>query len=66
MIFKERTLTPTPLWRVETNTLEKGKYVDFDQMLELQKVVNHLVSDEQSRLLQESLSGDFTCDGCTI
>lgn len=66
MIFKERTLTPTPLWRVETNTLEKGKYVDFDQMLELQKVVNQLVSDEQSRLLQESLSGDFECLGCTI
>lgn len=66
MIFKERTLTPTPLWRVETNTLEKGKYVDFDQMLELQKVVNQLVSDEQSRLLQESLSGDFVCDGCLI
>lgn len=66
MIFKERTLTPTPLWRVETNTLEKGKYVDFDQMLELQKVVNQLVSDEQSRLLQESLSGDSECLGCTI
>lgn len=66
MIFNASGNMPSPLWGIETNALEEGGYIDFDQLLELQKVVNQLVSDEQSRLLQESLSGDFTCDGCTI
>ena len=66
MIFKASGNMPSPLWGIETNALEEGGYVDFDQLLELQGVVNQLVSDEQSRLLQESLSGDFVCDGCTI
>lgn len=66
MIFKASGNVPSPLWGIETNTLEEGGYIDFDQLLELQKVVNQLVSDEQSRLLQESLSGDFVCDGCMI
>lgn len=66
MIFNASGNMPSPLWGIETNALEEGQYIDFDQLLELQKVVNQLVSDEQSRLLQESLSGDFTCDGCMI
>ncbi|AVZ45122.1 hypothetical protein PQC40_gp039 [Escherichia phage EP335] len=66
MIFNASRNMPSPLWGIETNVLEEGGYIDFDQLLELQKVVNQLVSDEQSRLLQESLSGDFVCDGCTI
>lgn len=66
MIFNASGNMPSPLWGIETDTLEAGGYIDFDQLLELQKVVNQLVSDEQSRLLQESLSGDFVCDGCTI
>lgn len=56
----------SPLWGIETDMLESGEFIDFDQLLELQKVVNQLVSDEQSRLLQESLSGDYVCDGCLI
>jgi hypothetical protein len=66
MIFKASGNMPSPLWGIETNALEEGGYIDFDQLLELQKVVNQLVSDEQSRLLQESLDGYLTCDGCTI
>ena len=66
MIFNASENMPSSLWGIETNVLEEGQYIDFDQLLELQKVVNQLVSDEQSRLLQESLSGDFVCDGCTI
>ena len=66
MIFNASGNMPSSLWGIETNVLEEGQYIDFDQLLELQKVVNQLVSDEQSRLLQESMSGYFTCDGCTI
>jgi hypothetical protein len=66
MIFKASGNMPSPLWGIETNALEEGGYIDFDQLLELQRVVNQLVSDEQSRLLQESLGGYLTCDGCTI
>lgn len=35
-------------------------------LMALKEEVDKLVSDEQSRLLQESLSGDYICDGCTI
>lgn len=61
-----KMLGDNPFWSVDTDKLDEGMMIDFDDLLELQKVVNQLVSDEQSRLLQESLSGDFVCDGCTI
>ncbi|UCR91960.1 hypothetical protein PQC59_gp039 [Escherichia phage vB_EcoP_IMEP8] len=61
-----KILGDNPFWSVDTDKLDEGMMIDFDDLLELQKVVNQLVSDEQSRLLQESLSGDFICDGCTI
>ncbi len=61
-----KMLGDNPFWSVDTDKLDEGMMIDFDDLLELQKVVNQLVSDEQSRLLQESLSGDFICDGCTI
>lgn len=61
-----KILGDNPFWSVNTDKLDEGMMIDFDDLLELQKVVNQLVSDEQSRLLQESLSGDFICDGCTI
>ena len=61
-----KILGDNPFWSVDTDKLDGGMMIDFDDLLELQKVVNQLVSDEQSRLLQESLSGDFICDGCTI
>ena len=68
MIFKVSSNKATePTWRVETDFLSEESLLSFDQLLELQKVVNQLVSDEQSRLLQESLSGGFDdCDGCKI
>lgn len=67
MIFKvSNNKSNEPTWCVETDFLSEESLLSFDQLLELQKVVNQLVSDEQSRLLQESLSGDFVCDGCTI
>lgn len=61
-----KILGDNPFWSVDTDKLDEGMMIDFDDLLELQKVVNQLVSDEQSRLLQESLSGDFVCDGCMI
>ena len=61
-----KILGDNPFWSVNTDKLDEGMMIDFDDLLELQKVVNQLVSDEQSRLLQESLSGDFICDGCAI
>lgn len=61
-----KILGDNPFWSVDTDKLDEGMMIDFDDLLELQKVVNQLVSDEQSRLLQESLSGDFICDGCMI
>ena len=61
-----KMLGGNPFWSVDTDKLDEGMMIDFDDLLELQKVVNQLVSDEQSRLLQESLSGDFECLGCTI
>lgn len=61
-----KILGDNPFWSIDTDKLDEGMMIDFDDLLELQKVVNQLVSDEQSRLLQESLSGDFICDGCTI
>lgn len=61
-----KILGDNPFWSVNTDKLDEGMMIDFDDLLELQKVVNQLVSDEQSRLLQESLSGDFICDGCNI
>lgn len=61
-----KILGDNPFWSVDTDKLDEGMMIDFDDLLELQKVVNQLVSDEQSRLLQESLSGDFICDGCLI
>lgn len=67
MIFKVSSNKSTePTWRVESDFLSEESLLSFDQLLELQKIVNQLVSDEQSRLLQESLSGDFVCDGCMI
>ena len=62
-----KILGDNPFWSVNTDKLDEGMMIDFDDLLELQKVVNQLVSDEQSRLLQESLSGGFDdCDGCKI
>ncbi|QEM42611.1 hypothetical protein [Shigella phage SGF2] len=61
-----KMLGDNPFWSVDTDKLDEGMMIDFDDLLELQKVVNQLVSDEQSHLLQESLSGDFECLGCTI
>lgn len=55
-----------PFWSVDTDKLDEGMMIDFDDLMELHAVVNQLVSDEQSRLLSLSLMGDLTCDGCTI
>lgn len=46
--------------------LSYGYEIDFITLSELKEEVDFLFQEEQSRLLQESLSGDFVCDGCTI
>lgn len=51
---------------VVSTQLEHGQELDFIALSELKEEVDKLFGDEQSRLLQEELSGDFVCDGCTI
>jgi hypothetical protein len=52
---------------VTTTNLSYMYTMNFDDLLFLKSEVDKLVSDEQSRLLQESLSGGFDdCDGCKI
>ena len=45
---------------------DRHDLLTFVDLMALKEEVDKLVSDEQSRLLQESLSGDYICDGCTI
>ena len=45
---------------------DRHELLTFVDLIALKEEVDKLVSDEQSRLLQESLSGDYLCDGCTI
>lgn len=45
---------------------DRNELLTFVDLMALKEEVDKLVSDEQSRLLQESLSGDYICDGCTI
>lgn len=45
---------------------DRHELLTFVDLMALKEEVDKLVSDEQSRLLQESLSGDYICDGCTI
>lgn len=52
---------------VTTNALGEWSYINFDQIMALKEVIDQLVSDEQSRLLQESFLGDADdCIGCKI
>lgn len=43
-----------------------GDVIDFIKLSELKEQIDALHSDESSRILQASLLGDLTCDGCTI
>jgi|AKYZ01.1.fsa_nt_gi hypothetical protein len=43
-----------------------GDVIDFVKLSELKEQIDALHSDESSRILQASLMGDLTCDGCTI
>ncbi len=45
---------------------DRNELLTFVDLMALKEEVDKLVSDEQSRLLQESLSEDYICDGCTI
>lgn len=40
--------------------------MDFIALSALKEQVDQMYSDEQSRILMESLTGDYVCDGCTI
>lgn len=41
-------------------------YLTFIELSELSEQIRGVVSDEESRILQEELSGSLVCDGCTI
>ncbi|AUM57618.1 hypothetical protein phiL_0401 [Escherichia phage LAMP] len=51
---------------LNSSILDNGNTIDFITLSELKELVNSLYSEEQNRLLQESLSGDYVCDGCLI
>lgn len=54
------------LFAIKTDCLEQGQLINFIELAKLKEEIDHLYSDEQSRLLSLSLLGDLTCDGCTI
>lgn len=51
---------------LNSSVLDNGNTIDFITLSELKELVDSLYSEEQNRLLQESLSGDYTCEGCLI
>lgn len=51
---------------LNSSILDNGNIIDFITLSELKELVDSLYSEEQNRLLQESLSGDYVCDGCMI
>lgn len=52
---------------LNSSILDNGNTIDFITLSELKELVDSLYSEEQNRLLQESLSGGFDdCDGCKI
>nr|DAF78551.1 MAG TPA: hypothetical protein [Caudoviricetes sp.] len=51
---------------LNSSILDNGNTIDFITLSELKELVDSLYSEEQNRLLQESLSGDYVCDGCLI
>lgn len=50
----------------KTDCLEQGQLINFAELSDLKEEIDRLFSDEQSRILQASLMGDYVCDGCTI
>jgi hypothetical protein len=51
---------------LNSSILDNGNTIDFITLSELKELVDSLYSEEQNRLLQESLSGDYVCNGCII
>lgn len=51
---------------LNSSILDNGNTIDFITLSELKELVDSLYSEEQNRLLQESLSGDYSCEGCLI
>lgn len=56
----------TGLFQFITDATDYGQLINFVELAKLKEEIDALYADEQSRLLQESLSGDYICDGCTI
>ncbi|AFR52071.1 hypothetical protein [Escherichia phage EK010] len=54
------------LFQFVTDATDYGQLINFVELAKLKEEIDALYADEQSRLLQESLSGDYICDGCTI
>lgn len=41
-------------------------YLTFPEVVDAFETLRDVVTEEESRILQEELNGDFVCDGCTI
>lgn len=54
------------LYILQTDALDQGQFINFVELAALKETVDRLFSDEQSRILQKDLMGDYVCDGCTI
>ncbi|AFC22041.1 hypothetical protein GAP52_048 [Cronobacter phage vB_CsaP_GAP52] len=54
------------LFIFKTDCLDQGQLINFTELANLKEEIDRLYGDEQSRILNESLLGDYTCDGCTI
>lgn len=54
------------MYIIKCDALEMGQLLNFVDLSNLKEEVDKLFSEEQSRILQESLLGDYVCDGCTI
>lgn len=49
-----------------SDCLEHGQLITFIELADLKEEIDRLYSDEQSRILNAELMGDYVCDGCTI
>lgn len=66
--FIERYSRPDTkgLFLVVTGNLDDGDILNFEELEALKEEVDRLFSEEQNRILMESLSGDLVCDSCNI
>lgn len=56
----------SPLFVFLTDATDQGQLMTFLELCALKEQIDALYTEEQSRILQAELLGEYTCDGCTI